>query len=216
VRAPSRIDRDLYAPATPPYLLAGGPEFESEVVRAFELGYKARPSSTLTGSIATFYNRYEDLRSLEGGPPYVIGNGLNGNGYGIETEANWQPSPPWRFDVGHTFLRLVLRPAPNSTDVSQVAQEGDSPRQQAYVRPSLTLARVWSVDLTGRYVGELPHQQVPAYFAADAHIGWQPSSQVDVGIYARDLFDPRHPEFGTPSRRREIPRSVFGKVTCRF
>jgi iron complex outermembrane receptor protein len=217
VRAPSRVDRDLYSPATPPFLLAGGPNFESEVLTAFELGYKVQPASTLTGSIATFYNRYDDLRSIEGtAPPFVFGNGLKGIGDGVETEASWQPSPPWRIDTGYTFLHLDLKPKPGSTDVTQAAQEGDSPRHQAFLRPSWTVARVWSIDVTARYVSELPTVNVPAYAAADFHIGWQPKPAVDLGLYAQDLFDARHVEFQASTGRREIPRSVFGKVTCRF
>ncbi len=40
-RTPSRIDRNLYIPGTPPYLLAGGPDFTSEKVIAFETGLPA-------------------------------------------------------------------------------------------------------------------------------------------------------------------------------
>src|SRR6185369_5457075 len=32
VRAPSRIDRELFVPTQPPFVLAGGPQFRSEVV----------------------------------------------------------------------------------------------------------------------------------------------------------------------------------------
>jgi len=42
VRMPSRIDRQLFAPSTPPFLLAGGPDFVSETVLAYELGYRAQ------------------------------------------------------------------------------------------------------------------------------------------------------------------------------
>ena len=217
VRAPSRIDRDLYSPATPPFLIAGGPDFASEILHAYELGYKVRPSSKLTGSIATFYNRYADLRSIEGvAPPFVFGNGLKGIGDGVETEASWQPSTRWRVDTGYTFLHLDLAPKPGSTDVTQAAQAGDSPRHQAFLRPSLTLKRDWSFDVTARYVSALTTVNVPKYVAADAHVGWQPSASLDLGLYGQDLFDPRHAEFQASTGRREIPRSVFAKVTCRF
>jgi iron complex outermembrane receptor protein len=146
----------------------------------------------------------------------VFGNGIKGTGKGVETEASWQPSPPWRIDTGYTFLELDLKPEPGSTDNTQAAQAGDSPRHQAFLRPSFALARAWSFDLTARYVGELRTGNVPAYFAADAHVGWQPSPSIDLGVYAQDLFDPRHVEFQVSSGRRELPRSVFGKVTCRF
>ena len=39
VRAPARLDRDIYAAAaTPPFILAGGPDFVSEVANVSELG----------------------------------------------------------------------------------------------------------------------------------------------------------------------------------
>src|SRR6185503_19682136 len=65
VRTPARIDRDLFAPGNPPFLLTGGAGFTSEKLYAFELGYKVQPFATLTASAATFYNIYDELRSLE-------------------------------------------------------------------------------------------------------------------------------------------------------
>src|SRR5882672_4073362 len=69
VRAPSRIDRDFFFPGQPPYFLVGDSTFDSEVLYAYELGWKSRPLSDLTTSISTFYNVYDKLRSLEAGPP---------------------------------------------------------------------------------------------------------------------------------------------------
>src|SRR6266567_3965904 len=40
LRTPSRIDRELFAPAKPPYFLAGSPDFHSEEELAYELGYR--------------------------------------------------------------------------------------------------------------------------------------------------------------------------------
>ena len=42
VRAPARFDRDIRFPATPPYAVIGGPNFESEVADVVELGYRAQ------------------------------------------------------------------------------------------------------------------------------------------------------------------------------
>src|SRR2546428_6982490 len=64
LRSPSRIDRELYAPAQPPYFLAGGPGFHSEEALAYELGYRHQ-RGTLALSLATFYNRSHGPRSLE-------------------------------------------------------------------------------------------------------------------------------------------------------
>ena len=85
-----------------------------------------------------------------------------------------------------------------------------------FVRSSWSVSANLSFDASTRYVSELPNQQVPAYWAEDAHLGWQPRSGIDLGLYGRNLFDAHHPEFGLPAVRREVPRSVYGKVTCRF
>ncbi len=47
VRAPSRIDREFFVPATAPFLLAGGPNFESEIANVAEIGYRASISQSL-------------------------------------------------------------------------------------------------------------------------------------------------------------------------
>src|SRR5439155_24639627 len=118
VRAPSRVDRELFAPATPPYLLAGNPDFGSEVLLAYELGYKVQAARNLNASVATFYNRYGKLRSLELGSPELLTNGLEGRAYGVEGEASWQVTGGWRLNPGYTFLRLDLDPTAARTATS--------------------------------------------------------------------------------------------------
>ncbi len=202
VRTPSRIDRELFAPASPPYFLAGGPGFGSEALRAAEVGYKAQPAHALTTSIATFYDDYDHLRSVEMGTPAVFANNLRGHGYGAETELTYQAQTWWRLSSGYTFQHLGLY--------------ADSPQSQSFLRSSLTLPRELEVDLAIRQVGNLANQHVPGYVTGDAHLGWEPTHRVEVGLYGRDLFAPQHAEFGTRATRREVPRSFYGKVTCRL
>ena len=216
VRAPSRIDRDLFAPGQPPYFLVGDSTFQSEVLHAFEVGYKGRLTSELTTSISAFYNVYDELRSLEVGSPYRLANGLDGSTYGLEGEAACQIASRWRVTAGYTFLRLILDPDPTSTDTSQGKQEGDSPRHQAFIRSSLDLPHALSLDVSVRFVDDLPNQKVPAYTLCDARLAWQPTKAAELAVVGRGLFDPRHPEFGAPATRHEIGQSVYGTLTCRF
>src|SRR3989441_12655688 len=45
VRTPSRLDRDFFLPANPPFPpLNGGPDFKSEKLIAFEIGYRQNPA----------------------------------------------------------------------------------------------------------------------------------------------------------------------------
>jgi iron complex outermembrane receptor protein len=216
VRAPSRIDRDLFAPATPPYFLVGDSTFESEVLYAFELGYKSRPLSDFTTSVSTFYNVYDKLRSLEGGPPFFLANAANGRTYGVEVEGTFQASRRWRLNAGYTFQRLLLDVESTSTDTQAEGQEGDSPRNQAFARSSFSLPRNLTLDAAVRFVDKLPHQAIPAYTSLDGRLAWQPAKSAEVAVVGQGLFDSRHPEFGTPAGRREIGRSIYGKATWWF
>jgi len=215
VRTPSRIDEDLYVPATAPFLLVGGSGFESEVLRAGELGYKAQPNANLTATIATFYNSYDDLRSIETGPPAYLSNGLTGRTYGVETTLLCQVLPGWRVNLGHAFLRMLLEPELSSTDRTSKHQEGDSPRQQFYVHSAVTLPGAWALDVDVRRVGELPNQQLPAYTNGNARVAWQATHGLELALIGQNLLEPAHAEFGTPARRRDVRRSVFAKVTWR-
>jgi iron complex outermembrane receptor protein len=216
VRAPSRIDRDFYVPGQPPFFLAGSPDFQSEIVYASEAGYKIQPTATLTASAATFYNVYKDLRSLETGQPFTFANGLEGESYGVELEASYQPVSRWRLNTGYTFFHLDVRRRPGSTDTTSEGQEGDSPRHAAFLESRLDLPRNLELDARVRYVDALPDQGVPSYVAFDARLGWRPSKNLEISVVGSNLTDPRHPEFGTPAARREIQRGVYGKVSCRF
>jgi iron complex outermembrane receptor protein len=217
VRTPSRIDRDFFVPGTPPYFLAGNPNFESEVLNAFELGYKTNPTAQLTGSVSTFYNLYDDLRSVElTGLPILLGNGMKAHTYGLETEGSWQATAPWRLSAGYSYLKLKLEAKPGSTDMTSHLQSGDSPQHQVFLRSSMAIAPRLALDVTSRYVGNLPNQQVPAYATADARLGWQASDKAEIEVVGQNLFDPRHPEFGPPATRREIARGFYGRLTCRF
>jgi len=213
VRAPSRLDRDLYVPSTPPFFLAGGPNFDSEVLLAYELGYKAQPARNLSAAIATFYNSYDNLRSVRGGPPIVLANDLDGETYGVEGSATLEARKGWRLSGGYTFLRMILR---SPSDTSTVKQAGDSPRHQWFARSSLTLAHGLEVDAGVRYVGELPNQKIPSYLATDARLGWRPVPSLEISAVGQNLFDSRHPEFGTPASRKEVERSLYGRATWTY
>src|SRR5205807_2473029 len=68
VRAPARLDRELFVPGQPPFFLAGGPDFQSEIAKVLELGYRAQPSRRASYSVTVFHSVYDHLRSHEPGP----------------------------------------------------------------------------------------------------------------------------------------------------
>ena len=86
VRAPARLDREFFIPAAPPFALAGGPNFHSEISNVAEIGYRAQAYATPSFSVTAFHHGYDHLRSLEPAPGgvLVIDNRIEGSTNGIE------------------------------------------------------------------------------------------------------------------------------------
>jgi iron complex outermembrane receptor protein len=224
VRTPSRIDRDLFFGATPgsaSFLLAGGPNFISEVVRAYELGYRGDPRDRLSVTVATFYNVYSHIRSVEqlappAAFPLVFANGQTGSSYGAELTAEYRVTDWWRLRSGYTAQRLHIRPEPGSTDMTFGSVEAHDPSQYGTLRQSLDLPAHLQVDLGFRYVGQIVNLTVPAYGELDGHLAWQATPAVEFSIAGQNLLHPHHAEFGIPATRMDATRGVIGKLVLRF
>jgi iron complex outermembrane recepter protein len=222
VRSPSRIDTELLAPSTPPFVLQGGGDrFDSETVIAYELGYRAELTQRLGLSIATFFNDYDDIRSVEpiAGAPgqFIILNGLRAKTYGVELSATWQPLEWWRLRGGYTYFRKEIRLG-NSGDINRGRGEGNDPHHQFLVQSMVNLPANLEFDSVLRYVDNLNQRGplVPSYASLDLRLAWQSTPNWEFAIVGQNLLDKRHAEFGAPATRQEIPRSVHGKVTWKF
>lgn len=213
VRTPSRLDRELFAPGPPaaPTLLAGGPDFKSEKLMAWRLGYRAQPGPRLSYTVTVFYHDYERLRSLEpapgGGLPFTIGNEMAGHSYGLEAWGSYQVREDWRLSAGYTALQERLHFTAASRD-TQLRNAGNDPPYQFFLRTSHTLPRHLELDLSLRAIGALPDPAVPAYVAVDGRIGWRIEPGLQLSLSANNLFDRRHVEFATTTSRNEIARSL--------
>ena len=220
LRTPSRIDRELFFPGQPPYLIAGGPGFHSEEELAYELGYRHQRGA-LALSVATFYSRYHGLRSVEQvnpptPSPAVIANGQYGESYGAEVTADYLITKGWRVRAGHTELRIHIWPNPGSTDTTRGASESQTPDRQFFLFSSLDLPAHLRLDAGMRAIDDITRQQVPGYAELNAKLTWQPTPQLDLSLVGQNLLHDRHAEFGAPATRREIERGVYGLVEWRF
>lgn len=221
VRTPSRIDRDLYSPAVPPYRVAGGPGVVSEKLIAYEVGYRTQLSPDFALSIATFYNDYDDLRSLEPlNPPapfpVEISSGLEGRSVGAELSADWRVTKAWRLRPGYTELRAHTEPQPGSPSRSSDRSLAHDPNHQFYLRSLWDISPAWELDGDVRYLSSISNQGVPAYTELNLRLGWRPAPGWEVSLEGRNLLDSHHPEFNVPRARREIPRSIYATTSWRF
>jgi iron complex outermembrane receptor protein len=219
VRAPSRIDRELFSPLTnPPGQLEGGPDFRSEVSNTFELGYRAQPTSVISYSVTAFHSIHDHIRSVEpiGGVVSVLGNKIEGKTSGIEAWGSYQAARAWRLSGGVVLLRQRLELKPDSSSVRGVTAEGNDAKHRWMLRSVYELTERHELDVIVRHVGELPDPVVPAYTAVDARFGWKADRNLELSLTLQNIFDPSHPEFGAPATRSEMERSAYAKLLWRF
>src|SRR6185295_12690800 len=233
IRAPSRVDRDLRfpTPALSPIvknLLIGGADFKSETVIAYELGYRAQLGSKVSGSISTFYNDYNNVRSLSSSPPpailglpFFFENNLEGRTYGIELSANFQVLDWWRLHGGYNFLKEQIKVKPGRTDLNHALNETADPENQFSLRSSMDLSHNIELDGGFRWVDSFRFNNggapatIPNYFELDVRLGWSPRKDLEFSIVGQNLLHDHHLEYYT-TPREEIRRSAYGKVTWRF
>ncbi|HEX5005803.1 MAG TPA: TonB-dependent receptor [Hyphomonadaceae bacterium] len=211
VRTPSRIDRDLVNPGV---IFQGG--IDSEVLLAYELGYRTRPTSASSVSANLYYHDYEGVRTVNLTPPGVLpaayGNGLNGPVYGLELWGDVDINPDWRLSAGVTLMKSDLEAEPLAIDLNG---SGLDPDYQVFLRSHAELAPNWTLDLDLRAIDEV-HPQVPSYVELGARLAWRVNN-VEIALVGANLLDESHPESinGQPPPL-EARRSVQLMSSARF
>jgi iron complex outermembrane receptor protein len=236
-----RLNEQAVPPGTPPFnsplpvmeAIFGSTQFQSEDLLAYEVGYRVQATNTFSADIATFYNKYTNLRSAEPGAPFVEGspaptdvvvpftasNKMSGGTYGAELFADWRVLPKWRMTGSYSYLQMDIKKNADSLDPTPDNPDGESPRHQWYVRSSLDLPLHLEQDSTLRYIGRLPSLNIPSYYSLDANLVWKPISQLEFSVGGQNLLNDKHVEFIPEfinTQPMMVMRTVKGTVTWRF
>lgn len=213
VRTPSRYDSDV---------IINDPEFDSEKVIAYELGYRTRPVEQLSLSIATFFNHYNDLRSLNvmpSPPPIIFANSQRAESWGVELSANFQATAWWRLRGGYTYFDKTIWATSSQVHPISEAFEGVDSRNIAMIQSIMDLPMNFQLDVIGRYYDYLPSisvvpppiPAVPAYVTFDLRVAWQYKA-FEISLVGQNLLEDEHIEASSS----KIPRSIYGKIVCQF
>ncbi|MGH9702090.1 MAG: TonB-dependent receptor plug domain-containing protein, partial [Candidatus Acidiferrales bacterium] len=239
LRTPSDAERDFFlsgflglTPTGTPFFARfnANPDFTSEKLNGYELGYRRLVGKKIYVDFSAFYNDYDDLFSEEiTGPPFVettpqpthlllpaqFRNGLLGNTTGAEIAPEWKPTSFWRLRGSYSYLHMDLKRHSTSQDVGTAPIiEGSSPQHQVLVQSSLDLPKRFSFDLSYQFISSLPAQKVDSYSKLDSRIGWRFSEQFEFAVVGQNLLQPRHVEFsGEPGPPVAIKRSFYAKIT---
>ena len=245
VRTPSRIENDgrgnstvVANPLIPdgrPLLLSffGDHDLESEDLFSYEIGYRFKVTDMFSLDIATFYNVYNNLRTLEPGYPFIeslpspshllipinTNNKMDGETYGIEIVSNWQVLEWWQIKNSYTYLDMELHLDNDSKDLLSEGQEKQSPQNQFMARSIMNLPWDLELDTLFRYVDNLSDLDVNSYINLDLRLGWKPKDNIEISIVGQNLLDSNHKEFDSTLfniQPAEIERGVYGNIKWRF
>ena len=218
VRMPTRFDTDLrFTANTPIVVLRGDQAFASETMIGAEVGYRAFLAPRLALSVASFANRYDDLRSQEPTPPLgvpiVLGNRHEARTSGVELTMRVEVAPRLTVSTGYAFLRQRFAFDAGSGDVTQGVLEHNDPGHQYWLRTSADLPGAVQVDGSFRWVAALPAPVVPSYGELTLRAARPLTSHLLLELIGDNLLHDRHAEWFNLGPRYAVPRSAFVRLT---
>jgi iron complex outermembrane receptor protein len=244
VRTPSRIEKAstingfVLAPGTRdnplpvPLLwgLKGNGDPESQVLIAYEAGYRFIPNEVISFDTAIFYNDYDKLRTV---PPEFSFNGTyaeaygrfqydgEGSTHGLELAVAWQALPSLKVDLAYSLIYEDL------PDI-HVSFTSEAPTNQLSLQANWQLTDTLAVDFWGRYVdklraiysGDIMDSAYPIddYFTIDLQLRYSPSQDLEIALIGQNLLQKSHEEYVQEyyTLPAEVERGVYMKVTYRF
>ena len=217
----------------------GSSTARSEVLVAYEMGYRIKPTTKTLIDVTAFYNDYSDLRTYESidvsvnGTPVAANKG-KGNSFGGEILGKWQVNNRLKLEASYDFLKTDLSVNAGSTDNISLLASSDalklsahrSPKNQFRLRSYFNVTPKIEWDNMFYYVDSLPSAKlyttdpngVSAYTRFDTRIGYLPTRNLDLSVGIRNLFDDRHAEYYSAlyNTNAEIGRTYFFKVVWQY
>lgn len=217
IRSPTPFDEDVVESIGQTVFLTAVSSFRSEKLTAYELGTRLLLSPRASLSISTFYNVYDDLRTVEPAPngflPLRWGNGIKGHSHGLDAWADIRLASWWRLKPGYSLLIQKFHFKDGAVPLLGTSQVGNDPRHRASLRSSMDIGPEINVDFDLRYVSALPDPHVPAYVELGARLGWQFDERAELSISGFNLLHRRHQELPA-SQAAPLSRSVFVALKC--
>ncbi|MDB5912816.1 MAG: hypothetical protein JWP22_1491, partial [Ramlibacter sp.] len=208
VRTPARIDREA---RTGPLLVS--PNFDSEVARISELGYRGQVLGTASLSAMLFHHDFDRLRSADGGPRGItFNNNYRGSLTGVEAWAELKPTASWRLQAGVVHQKPRYEAVPGTSPLA--LSQGNDPRTRYNLQSFWEFSRGVELYLGLRHVGTLPQPATPSYTAVDLRVGWQATRDLEVALLLRNL-NGSHVEWGNTAGAAEFRRSAMLQAVWR-
>lgn len=203
VRTPSLEEVDIMQrlDATGPPFLRGTDDFQSEELLAYELGYRTPLGDTAFLDLATFFNDFDNLQSVEvdGSGIQFYDNKVQAEAMGVEVALDVDLSERWRLRSTYAWFEMDFEADGDSAEAATVdTKDGLVPENRATLRSYYDLGSDWEFD-TGIYWTD-DHSssffENPAYWRVDVRLGWNPSEHLQLSIGVQNAQTDEHPEAG--------------------
>jgi iron complex outermembrane receptor protein len=214
VREPDAIDFDVTGAYN------GNTNLKSEVLKAYEFGYRVQPMENLSVDISCFYNDYNNLTQIFL-PPNSFSPTFEqfqkAQTYGVEPSFTAQIQPWWKLTGSYSLLTFHTdnTSVPVGATFLGAPLETVDPANQFSLRSSFDLPDHVSIDAGGRFVDKIAGAN--GYFVADVRVAWQPTDNWEVSVVGQNLLEANHVEnpnqFGNAAY---VGPEVYGKVTFKF
>jgi iron complex outermembrane receptor protein len=215
VREPNVAEYDL-ADGT----VTGNSNLKSEVLKAYEFGYRVQPTEDLSFDISFFYNDYDNLIQTfipSGSFIPTFEQFQKAQTYGVEPSFTAQIEPWWKLTGSYSLLKFHTD---NSDVPASYIPDGfpldvTDPTNEFSLRSSFDLPNNIDIDVGGRYVDKIA--EANGYFVADVRVGWKPTPNWELSVVGQNLLSANHVEnpneFGNAAY---VGPEVYGKVAFKF
>jgi iron complex outermembrane receptor protein len=244
VRTPSVQDLDLnMIQQMPPEdgmpteaIVSGNPNFHSEVLRAYEAGYRQQVGKDISLDLAGFVNVYSGLRHSVAETPYVVmsptptlfvpivyENGLGAHSRGIEAALSWTPVHDLRIQASYSWANARVWITDGHPTV--IGDSWSNPTNTISLRGNWAFAHQWNLYTSLYTVSKLESASatvtypVKQYERLDMQVSYNALKLLQFSAGGDNLLQAHHPEFDPNdgySSRSQIPRSGFVKVVWSF
>lgn len=242
VRTPSRREQDSlftfpfppsqnpFAPASFIYQAVNNPDFQSEIVTAYELGIRQQISDRFSWDLALFYNDYDKLLAgrrtitpdLANGRVLLVEkveNSMIGKTAGLELIVDYKQSKDLEFSLAYSFITMDFDAIEGIEKIYENSKS--TPHHQVSVRMTKQLIDNLSLTTWLRYVDGIESStlKVDAYTTFDMSLAWQVTDDLELSLVGQNLFDKQHVEFLNTSINPlvgEVERSVYGQIRWEF
>lgn len=239
VRSPSQVERDIDLQFDRPAenglsttgALLGNSSILSEVVVAYETGYRQQIGRNVTLDLALFFDQRSRMMVIAVQTPYLVFspgpslviplqyvNGMQGTTRGAELAATWKPLRNWRLQTAYTREDANLGAIPGYTLTESPIWYWRTPRNDLDFRSGWDITRRWSIDSSFSWVSRLPSYPVPHYTRVDLRIARKIGEGGEISAGVRNLFDKEHFEFVSEDYivSSYVPRDAYVKLMWRF